>query len=209
MKCAIDIAKIKSQFTMAQNQASIPRTEIVKLQKCAQGVLAERFVHFLLMDRYGLDVLRYDLERLTFVYSPEEYDLKIVDEDENEYEVESRSSNVHHSFIWKFVNDDVIIGPYGNRVKVTDELADFHFRPIYMPDFKPFIEEYGKTIYNPAMFDGGIKLVITGMATKQDFIDYGHLATLGQRGTTYQVVDAKIAGDVADMDRKIIDFFNL
>lgn len=209
MKCAIDIAKEKSQFTMVQNQAGIPRTNLEKLIKCLQGVLAEMFVHFLLMDRYNLDVLRYDLERLTFVYVPEEYDLKIICQDGTEYEVESRSSNVHHSIIKQFVNKDVIIGPYGNGVKIEDELADFHFRPIYMPNFEPFKEDNGKIKYNLNMFDGSIKLVITGVATKADFISNSYTTSLGQGGTTYHVVKVSVVGDVTEMDRKFCDFFNL
>jgi len=206
MKCAVKIAKEKSQFTMAHNQASIPRTEVVKLKKCAQGVLAEMFIHFLLMNRYNLDVLRYDLERPTFVYSPEEYDLKIVTSDGLEYEIESRSSNIHHLCVHKFITNDVFIGPYGNKMKITDEYADFHFRPIYMPNFEPFIEEFEKTIYNPAMFNGEVLLVITGVATKQDFIQNAYEATLGQRGTTYKVVNASVVGDVKDMDNKFREF---
>lgn len=208
MKCAIGIAKDKSKFTMAQNQASVPRTEIVKLIKCSQGVLAEMFVHFLLMQRYSLDVLRYDLERQTFVYKPDEYDLKIMTEQGLDYEVESRSSNIHHSHIDKFVKEDVIIGPYGNRLKVTDSLADFHFRPIYMPNFIPFVEEFGKIVYNPNMFNGEIVLVITGVATKEDFLKESYEATLGQRGTKYRVVKASVAGDVTIMDKKFSDFFS-
>lgn len=208
MKCAVKIAKEKSQFTMAQNQASIPRSEVVKLNKCAQGVLAEMFVHFLLMNRYKLDVLRYDLERPTFVYSTEEYDLKIITSDGLEYEVESRSSNIHHSYIQRFISTDVFIGPYGNKLKITDDLADFHFRPIYMPNFEPFIEEHGKTIYNPAVFNGDVLLVITGVATKQDFIKNAYDATLGQKGTIYLVVNASIVGDIVEMDSKFKDFFN-
>lgn len=115
---------------MDQNQAGIRRDEITKLQKCCQGVLAEMFIHVLLLERYGFKVLRYDLERENFLYKVEEYDLKIqIDNDF--YEVESRSSNLHHTSIEKFINYDIIIGPYGNRLKIEDELADFHFRPIY------------------------------------------------------------------------------
>ena len=84
------------------------------------------FIHILLIDRYGFNVLRYDLERQTFEYKTDEYDLKIVIND-NCYEVESRSSNIHYECIENFIKNDVIIGPYGNSIKPTDEFADFHF----------------------------------------------------------------------------------
>ena len=201
LKCAINIAKEKSKFTMSQNQASIPRDSVTKLKKSAQGVLAEMFVHILLLDRYGFEVLRYDLERQTFEYKTDEYDLKII-VNEDSYEVESRSSNIHHKSVEKFVKNDVIIGPYGNSLKPTDNLADFHFRPIYMPDFMPFHEENGVYHYNENMINGNIKLVITGVATKEDFIKYSYKTALGQKGTVYYVVDANKIGDVEKMDKK-------
>ena len=201
LKVAVNLAKEKSQFTMSQNQAAIPRDKVTKLQKCAQGVLAEMFIHILLMERYGFEVLRYDLERNSFVYKTDEYDLNIYISDQV-YEVESRSSNIHHLSIKNFVENDVIIGPYGNSVKQADELADFHFRPIYMPNFEPFSYKDGKYVYNKKLVDGTIKLIITGVATRQDFIRHAYKGTLGQRGTTYLLVPAKMAGDIDEMDKK-------
>jgi len=206
MKCAVNIAKEKSNFTMNQNQAGVLRSEVVKLKKSTQGVLAEMFIHFLLLERYNFNVLRYDLERPTFIYSTEEYDLKIIDDYGFEYEVESRSSNIHHTAIKRFVKEDVIIGPYGNKFKTMDVFADFHFRPVYMPNFEPFKEEFGETIYNSDMFNGKILLVITGVATKEDFMNFSYKVSLGQKGTTYYVVRADVAGDVSTMDKKFSIF---
>ena len=199
--CAVELAKEKSNYTMAQNQASVPRDWVTKVQKCAQGVLAEMFIHVLLTQRYGFEVKRYDLERETFIYSVEEYDLKII-VDGFEYEVESRSSNIHHTRIEDFILNDVIIGPYGNKCKTRDELADFHFRPIYMPEFVPFVQVNGKYYYSQNLTNGDVKLVITGVATKEDFLNYSYIASLGQRGTTYNVVNAIDIGDVDAMDFK-------
>ena len=201
LKCAVELAIEKSRFTMNQNQASVPRDSVTKLKKCAQGVLAEMFIHILLSRRYNFNVLRYDLERQTFVYSTEEYDLKIYVSDVC-YEVESRSSNVHHMSIEEFIMHDVIIGPYGNKIKVEDELADFHFRPIYMPNFTPFVYANGKYHYAKSMINGEVKLIITGVATKEDFLKYGFRLSLGQKGTSYQVVKAIDAGDIDMMDYK-------
>ena len=187
LNCAMDLAKEKSIYTMRNNQASQLRTDQTKLIKCAQGILAEMFIHFMLVERYGFDVYRYDLERSTFIYSTEEYDLKIYVSDEY-YEIESRSSNIHHISVERFIKNDVIIGPYGNKIKIEDELADFHFRPIYMPEFTPFGNQF--------------KLIITGVATKDDFLRYGYTKSLGQRGTTYKVVDAYKIGDIHTMDIK-------
>ncbi len=201
LKCAVRLAKEKSKFTMSQNQAKIPRDNVTKLKKSAQGVLAEMFVHILLLERYGFEVLRYDLERQTFEYKTDEYDLRII-VNNNNYEVESRSSNVHHKSLERFIKKDVIIGPYGNSLKPTDELADFHFRPIYMPQFIPFCEKDGVYHYGENMINGNIKLVITGVATKEDFINFSYKTTLGQKGTTYYVVDVNKVGDIVEMDNK-------
>lgn len=201
LDCALNLAKVKSQFTMAQNQAGICRDDVEKLKKGCQGILAEMAIHILLMDRYNFKILRYDLERENFIYKVEEYDLKIQ-EDNNVYEIESRSSNIHHISVEKFVNEDIIIGPYYNKFKKADELADFHFRPIYMPDFEPFEYRDGKYHYSDKLFSGTSKLIITGVATKEEFIKHGYTKSLGQRGTTYQVVDACLVGDLNVMDNK-------
>lgn len=201
LKCAMQLAKEKSKFTMKQNQASIPRDDVTKLEKCCQGILAEMFIHILLSERYGFEVYRYDLERKNFIYSTEEYDLKIYVSNEY-YEIESRSSNIHYTSVENFIAKDIIIGPYGNSIKMEDELADFHFRPVYMPDFKPFVLKGGKYYYSDKMFNGEIKLIITGVATKEDFIKNGYKKTLRQKGTMYKVVDAKIIGDITEMDKK-------
>ena len=200
LRAAIRLAKEKYKFTMSPNQAAIPRDRITKLTKCAQGVLAEMFIHLLLIDRYDFQVSRYDLERETFVYKKDEYDIYIYVSG-HVYEVESRSSNIHHSSVARFVEEDVIIGPYGNSVKQADELADFHFRPIYMPSFEPFVAGEGKFVYDREFLDR-TKLIITGVATKEDFEKYARVGSLGQRGTQYLLVPAKKAGDVDRMDQK-------
>lgn len=43
-----------------------------------QSVLAEMFIHFLLISRYGFTTLRYDLERETFLHKIDEYDIFYV-----------------------------------------------------------------------------------------------------------------------------------
>lgn len=206
LKCALELAKEKSNYTMVFSQASIPRSMATKIKKCCQGVLAEMFVHFLLLERYNLKVLRYDLERKTFQYNPEEYDLMILEGGE-EYEVEVRSSNIHHREVAKFVENDVLIGPYTNSLKKKEELASFFFRPIYMPEFRLYRETANGYRYAPDLFNGEAWLVITGMATSSEMIKYGKSKSLGQYGTTYTVVDAKKVGDVDGMDQKMIELF--
>lgn len=201
LKAANDIAKVKSQFTMAQNQANVARDSVTKLKKACQGILAEMFIHFLLVERYGFEVKRYDLERNTFEYSTKEYDLKIC-VNSYEYEVESRSSNIHNRTVEDFIMNDVIIGPYYNKAKPMDDFADFHFRPIYIPEFIPFVEENGKYLYNSEMINGTIKLIITGVATKDEMMNDSFCGSLGQRGTTYHLIDAIKVGDIFDMDKK-------
>lgn len=204
LMCALSLAKEKTNYTMDLNQASIPRDYITKIKKCTQGILAEMFIHFLLTERYHFNVLRYDLERDSFVYNPEEYDLKIISSNKY-YEVESRSSNIHHTSVEKFVRNDVIIGPYVNKVKSKDDLADFHFRPIYMPEFEPFVYKEGKVLISNDFLDNKTSLVITGVATKNDFVLNGRTASLGQWGTKYNVVSASMIGDLIEMDNKFND----
>lgn len=65
-----------------------------------------------------------------------------------------------------------------------------------------FIHEYTEDYYSQNMTNGDIKLVISGVATKDDFLNYGYRKSLGQQGTSYQVVNAIDVGDIIDMDYK-------
>ena len=165
LHCAVQLAKEKSNYTMALNQAAIPRDTITKVKKSSQGILAEMFIHILLTERYNFNVVRFDLERMSFVYSKDEYDLKILIDD-YEFEIESRSSNIHHKLVEDFIKDDVIIGPYGNYVKKADELADFHFRPIYTPSFEPFICKTAGVNYNKKGIALAIRVTIPYYITR-------------------------------------------
>ena len=52
------------------------------------------------------------------------------------------------------------------------------------------------------MINGKIKLIITGVATKEDFIKNSYKTSLGQKGTMYYVVKANQIGDIKEMDNK-------
>lgn len=205
LKCSLEIAKEKSNYTMTYNQAGIPRSMVTKIQKCCQGVLAEMFVHIMLMERYGLNIERFDLERPDFRYYPEEYDINIL-LNGKEYEVEVRSSNVHHKNIEQFIKNDIIIGPYTNNIKRQEELASFFFRPIYMPEFTPFEENSGQYSFSKKLFNNESLLVITGVATKDEMENNFQYKSLGQQGTTYRTVEVMTAGDIDEMDKKFEDF---
>ena len=198
LQSVFDIAREKSDFTMSLNQACIYRNKQEKIIKCMQGVLAETFIHLLLIDRYKLSVKRYDLERDTFKYSTSEYDLKILSYD-REYTVESRSSNIYSKSIKTFVDNDAIIGPYFNKVKLYEDFSDFHFRPVYQPKFNPFEHDH---TFNDNLLNGNIKLIITGVATKEEFQKHSYIGTLGQNNTQYRLIKAKLVGDIKDMDAK-------
>jgi hypothetical protein len=203
LEVAIKLAQEKSKFTMDANQAGIHREQIVKIQKSGQGIMAEMFLHFLFIERYNLDIIRYDLERDTFDYSTEEYDLMIISEDK-QFEIESRSSNIRRKSLREFIQNDVIIGPYGNRVKSMDSFADFHFRPVYIQEFlPPLFDSDGDFIIDSRMIDKTNRLFITGCATKDEMIEKSFKGSLGQYGTTYHLIKVISVGDVVEMDEKI------
>ena len=199
---ALKIAKEKSKHTMSKNQAGFNRNQITKIIKSSQGILAEMFLHILLLERYKLNTIRYDLERKTFEYSIEEYDIKIIAADKN-YEVESRSSIIRNKTIKQFIENDFIIGPYYNKFKEKDEVADFHFRPVYFKEYKPLIEINNKFDINPELYNGTTKLIISGCATKEEMIKHSIIGTLGQKGTKYNLIKVEFCGDISIMDIKL------
>jgi len=102
------------------------------------------------------------------------------------------------------IENDVIIGPYGNRVKSMDSFADFHFRPVYIQEFlPPLFDSDGDFIIDSRMIDKTNRLFITGCATKDEMIEKSFKGSLGQYGTTYHLIKVISVGDVVEMDEKI------
>ena len=164
---------------MSLNQNQISRSDEEKIKKQTQGILAEIAIHLLIQEEYLLSILRFDLERENFEYTKLEYDLKMSKEGESDIEIEVRSSNAHSQSIVNFIVNGKIIGGYGNSTKPTDEICDFHFRPMFFPKFTTV----GESPWN------AFKLYLFGCATKKEFEKFGYKGSLGQSNTTYMLID--------------------
>ncbi|HFK1681937.1 TPA: hypothetical protein ACGXND_001755 [Bacillus tropicus] len=128
------ITEEKEKYTMDLSQNLDFRDRNEKLTKLFQGIYAETYLHKLLelvLNSKNFSVLRWDLERPSFQYNTDEYDLKIIKDSTIEYTVESRSSqNYKYSLRYGVENFD-IIGPYVNSVKTQEDYNDFYLRPLF------------------------------------------------------------------------------
>lgn len=185
---ALKIAKVKSKHTMDEDQAENIRDFDQKVLSAFRGIFAETAVQVYLEKILPhCKILRYDIERLTFAYSPEEYDLKIVQNGKT-YEIESRSSENYKRGmdITKGLETLDIIGSYTNNTKVQESPADFYIRPLYQYETRNGYQERNLNNYLKRLREGDIVLYLTAGTDFETMQRYGRLKPMGQNNTLYR-----------------------
>lgn len=196
----------KAKFTMARNQAGTKRLPLTKVDKAFQGMLAEyavhKFIHEILHVPYT-QISRYDVDRNSFQYVPnEEYDIKII-KDSKTYDCEVRSSIKVGKIPEDAFNTYDVIGPYYNDYKVVEEeFADFYIRPMYMVNNKRFNKKKDSIIQE--IRKGTVSLYILTGAIKTDFETFGYQKNMDQKDTDYWAIRMKDLGGI----EKFIPKFN-
>lgn len=143
------IAREKAQYTMDYSQELKIRTPKEKVIKQFKGVLAETAIHLYLVKECGIPfdkVHRWDLERSSFRYSSNEYDLRFLT-DSGELSIESRASDSYKTSLDEFVKKYDIIGKYSNSKKVGEKTADLYIRPVYQCESRFSEKEWKSKLY--------------------------------------------------------------
>lgn len=209
----LDIAKEKSNYTMALNQNLEERTDEQKFINAFRGILAETLVHLFLLKKCDLDfsrVKRFDLERASFEYSPEEYDINII-KGEEELRLECRSSSSWCANIKKACETKPIIGQYINSTKSSESISDLYSCVLFQYDTDYFrknkiYKDKDKTKLNTIqdILDGNLLVYLpsgtnveqmTGVDSRRD--------NYGQKNTEYNLVDISKAGDIKSYIKKV------
>lgn len=195
------IAREKAKFTMSYSQRLILRAPKEKVIKQFKGVLAETAIHLYLIQVCNIPfnaVHRWDLERDTFEYSPNEYDLKITTGEKAIF-IESRSSDSYKTSLESFVKYYDIIGKYSNKRKRGEKEADIYMRPVYQ--FEPCIkaEERTEKLYETYKMiqSKSLKLYLVSGAVREEM--YGpnsYAKNMLQGDTIYQCLKIIDAGDM-------------
>jgi hypothetical protein len=188
----LKIAKEKAQKTMSKNQAGEDRPFEIKVINQFRGVLAETIVHLYLHYECGIplqNIKRYDLERRTFDYSPEEYDLKII-KNGKEYTLEVRSSHDYYGDLKKYLEKRGIICAYINKYKLQENIKDIscavifqlkgYSGPLDNNTRSKFFEDFERERYKIYF--------ITHCATKDVCKEKSYKTNLGQKSTEYLIV---------------------
>lgn len=214
---ALKQANLKSKHTMNANQAGEQRTALTKINKQFQGILAEiaitKYLEIALKEKPYMSVLRYDSVRTdNFQSSINEYDIKIVNHNNNnQWEIESRSSVCWKKDLHKALKDDTvvraynhIIGSYQSKFKNNENQNDFYIRPLFhIPlgynkenpfDFTRIFKEQNKSI---SLY------LISGCHKSTMFGDKGFKNSLSQNGTEYQLLKYKDSLDMSEFTKKI------
>lgn len=182
---ALNVAEEKSKYVMDEDQAEQIRTPEQKILSVFRGVLAETASQIFLEDTIKSTVKRFDLERSSFEYSSDEYDIKIFN-DNTSFEIEIRSSeNYKHDFITGLEKFD-IIGAYTNQKKQREEPSDFYIRPLYQYD--PILNAQEKNLENfiSKLNTEEITLYLVAGTTGEYMEKYNRLKKMGQNNTEFR-----------------------
>lgn len=184
----LEIAEEKSSYTMDKDQAEKIRTFEEKKLSAFRGVLAETASQILLercLKLSTIDIKRFDIERSTFAYSPEEYDIKILYKN-NSYEIEIRSSENYKYNLRDGLEKLDIIGIYTNDTKLEEEPAHFYIRPLYQYNPLIFKQERNLESYLRKIKRGEITLYLTAGTDRKSMERYSRIKQMGQNKTEFR-----------------------
>jgi hypothetical protein len=193
---AIDQSRKKALYSMAYGQDSKVRSDGLKFQMQLMGTIAEIAVADYLsisLKKAGLSdkwqVVRYDDVRTDGFRSPEgEYDIKLIQGDNIEMDVESRSSIAYNRSLEVALNQYDIIGPYTSDVKKNEALRDFYARPLYAYLDYQSKSEYSNLNFEKLLNQGRVELYIVGGCNRDQMAEKSFPKSMGQGRTRYNVV---------------------
>jgi hypothetical protein len=183
------IAEEKSLKTMASSQNLHARSSAEKVNQSCRGVLGEACMQLLLTKQLNIpkdSVKRFDLERESFVYSPDEYDLKV-----NNLRIEVRTSNNPASTIDDYLgwSNRGVICTYTNNIKSRENESDFYFGIVYdYPGLSGRVPLERKVKFSSEIIERQVKMYLVGGVSNYEKEKFGIATSMGQRNTNYKVV---------------------
>lgn len=199
---AIEIAKLKMQFTMNYDQNGNKRNYITKLNNQLQGILAEcgiqNYFAFIAncFEINDISFQRYDEVRVDGFSSPKnEYDLKIIN-GQKEWIVESRSSKLYDI---NNISEQKIIGKYQNQYKGNEKESDLYIKTCF------YIRDKNKTLLDNFLCKKSI--VIMAGATRKMMLKNGYIGNLNQANTQYHLLNIKKENQMDNFNQNLISLF--
>ena len=196
------IAVEKAKYTMDEGQDLQIRNRRKKIINQFKGIMAETAIQLYLLERcnFKIDsVKRWDLERESFAYTNNEYDIKIT-QSGIDFFIESRSSSSYKTDLKHFMMYYDIIGKYANQRKTNERISDLYVRPVFQyVNCTLTQDEYEQEIFNT--FDDisakRLKLYLVAVAGKNEMYGpRGYKKNMGQGKTRYQCIKIKDAHDI-------------
>ncbi len=202
IKNIYNISLEKAEKTMKLNQNLEEREQYIKIIKSFRGILAETIVHLYLhyICEIPIDkIKRYDLERETFEYKKEEYDIKICSSHQNTpcYIIEVRSSNNPYENIEDYLAERGIICAYTNNQKKTEEAKDISIAIIYkLSGHKGNLKEKMEKNFFEDFYENKYTIYFpTHCALKETCYNLSKKTNLGQNNTEYYIVPFSAISD--------------
>jgi len=189
VETSILLAEEKSLKTMDSNQNLIVRNRAEKINQSCRGILGEAAIQLLFAKQLKLpltDIKRFDLERDSFDYTSDEYDLRI-----SNIRIEVRTSNNPTASILDYISnrDRGVICTYTNRVKSREQESDFYFGFVYdYPGMRGPVPLDRKISFARDIVEGRLKMYLVAGVNNAERERYGVVTHLNQSNTSYKVV---------------------
>lgn len=206
---AIELAAKKSKYTMSYDQSGKKRPNNIKLANQTKGILAEIGVQLILEKiLQAPQVKRWDLERDSFEYSDEEYDVKFA-YNGKEFVCESRSSTSYKTSLNEFIGRYHVIGSYTSVRKHSEGNNAFYFRPVFQ--YKNYNKEWTELPYEKKtntlmdLDSGELELYfVSGATLKEMNGPYSESGNNNQGRTMYNQIRMIHTGDINDFLEKLV-----
>ncbi len=202
---------LKSEYTKNENQNAETRARYNKLEKQFEGIVAEiAIVEWLkkVFNGTQIQILRYDdIRKDGFMSAADEFDIKIINFQGQEFTVEVRASvNYKYAFNEQTIKLFDTIGPYYNYVKKQEKKAQFYIRPLFqlknplgnnarICDFS-LLEKF---------LNDEADLYITGGATYGLMYEKGYETNFGQKNTKYKALKIIDGLDINELERELLN----
>lgn len=186
------LSKEKIKFEMNASQNIEERNTTKKLEKTFEGTLAELAILQFLTVIYHINhqyIKWYNIERNSFEYSPEEYDIRLDDR----IDIGVRSSHFKESddISRVFFTDKMDYFLYQNEIKKQDKKDNFQMRVLYLDVVNPNYIPKSVAQLISALNNDKMQIYIVGGIKCSEIITRGQYKNMGQYNSQYHTLNLK------------------
>jgi hypothetical protein len=184
-----ELAVEKAQKIMPQNQNLETRSIESTVGNLCRGILGETALNLVFAETIAespSEILQFDLERPSFDYVPNEYDLMFRGR-----RLEVRTSNNPFARIQDYLwaQERGVICRYTNAIKTKELRAAYYFAVVYdYPGASGAVADDKKISFLADMDAGNLRMYLAGAVNDSERETHSIVGTMGQANTNYEYV---------------------